>query len=230
MCVAAPQISSSAWVRAVEGVAGPVFEQEVSADLPANMQVLSLLLYLGSGATAASVAYGYAEGIWRRILEEDADWRKGRSSGTHERSNFRRIDAAVRTHEEPEEVRTRWCLSLQPLQTRTRPLPRTPFNHARAAARVEWRYLLAGEQMDKPKGMKRVGIGLRPSVFRQGRRCRRRRLPASQASPTGGVDRGRSRVVKTSPPGCAAIQASSAPSPSTSTGAVSLAVKPNSPW
>ena len=48
---------SSIWARAVNEVTGAVFEQEITADLPANTQFLSPRLYLNTGATAAAVAY-----------------------------------------------------------------------------------------------------------------------------------------------------------------------------
>jgi hypothetical protein len=47
-------------VRAVNEVTGAVFEQEITADLPANTQFLSPRLYLNNGATAAAVAYDCA--------------------------------------------------------------------------------------------------------------------------------------------------------------------------
>jgi hypothetical protein len=41
-------------------VSGVVFEQEITADLPAATQFLSPRLYLNTGATAAVVAYDCA--------------------------------------------------------------------------------------------------------------------------------------------------------------------------
>ncbi len=58
--IAAPPNGSSTWVRAVNEVTGAVFEQEITADLPANAQFLSPRLYLNTGATAAAVAYDCA--------------------------------------------------------------------------------------------------------------------------------------------------------------------------
>jgi hypothetical protein len=58
--IAAPPNGSSVWVRAVNEVTGAVFEQEITADLPANTQFLSPRLYLNTGATAATVAYDCA--------------------------------------------------------------------------------------------------------------------------------------------------------------------------
>ena len=55
--IAAPPNGSLVWVRVVDEVSGAVFEQEITADLPANTQFLSPRLYLNTGATAAAVAY-----------------------------------------------------------------------------------------------------------------------------------------------------------------------------
>ena len=55
--IAAPPNGSSIWVRAVNEVTGAVFEQEITADLPATTQFLSPRLYLNTGATAAAVAF-----------------------------------------------------------------------------------------------------------------------------------------------------------------------------
>ncbi|MBC7284208.1 DUF2793 domain-containing protein [Hoeflea sp.] len=55
--IAAPPNGGSVWVRAVDEVSGAVFEQEVTADLPANTQFLSPRLFMNNGATAAAVAY-----------------------------------------------------------------------------------------------------------------------------------------------------------------------------
>ena len=38
-------------------VSGDVFEQEITAELPANSQFLSRRLFMNIGATAAAVAY-----------------------------------------------------------------------------------------------------------------------------------------------------------------------------
>ncbi|WP_347268342.1 DUF2793 domain-containing protein [Paracoccus sp. (in: a-proteobacteria)] len=58
--IAAPPNGSSVWVRAVNEVTGAVFEQEITADLPAATQFLSPRLYINNGATAAAVAYDCA--------------------------------------------------------------------------------------------------------------------------------------------------------------------------
>ncbi len=55
--IAAPPNGSSVWVRAVDEVSGAVFEQEITADLPATAQFLSPRLFVNNGATAAAVAY-----------------------------------------------------------------------------------------------------------------------------------------------------------------------------
>jgi hypothetical protein len=55
--IAAPPIGSSVWVRVVDEVSGTVFEQEITADLPANTQLLSPQLFMNNRATAAAVAY-----------------------------------------------------------------------------------------------------------------------------------------------------------------------------
>ncbi len=58
--IAAPPNGSSVWVRVVDEVSGAVFEQEITADLPAATQFLSPRLFLNTGATAAAVAYDCA--------------------------------------------------------------------------------------------------------------------------------------------------------------------------
>jgi hypothetical protein len=58
--IAAPPNGSSVWVRVVDEVSGAVFEQEITADLPANTQFLSPRLFMNNGATAAAVAYDCA--------------------------------------------------------------------------------------------------------------------------------------------------------------------------
>ena len=55
--IAAPPNGGSVWVRVVDEVSGAVFEQEITADLPASTQFLSPRLYMNNGATAAAVAY-----------------------------------------------------------------------------------------------------------------------------------------------------------------------------
>lgn len=49
------RVSASRWV--VDEVSGAVFEQEITADLPANTQFLSPRLLVDTGAKAAVVAY-----------------------------------------------------------------------------------------------------------------------------------------------------------------------------
>ncbi len=58
--IAAPPNGSSVWVRVVDEVSGTVFEQETTADLPANTQFLSPRLFLNNGAAASAVAYDCA--------------------------------------------------------------------------------------------------------------------------------------------------------------------------
>ena len=55
--VAAAPNASSVWVRVVNEASGAVFEQEITADLPATPQFLSPRLYMNTGATAAAVAF-----------------------------------------------------------------------------------------------------------------------------------------------------------------------------
>ncbi len=55
--IATPPNGSSVWVRVVDEASGAVFEQEITADLPANTQFLSPRLFMNNGATAAAVAY-----------------------------------------------------------------------------------------------------------------------------------------------------------------------------
>jgi hypothetical protein len=58
--IAAPPNGGSVWVRVVDEVSGAGFEQEITADLPANTQFLSPRLFMNNGATAAAVAYDCA--------------------------------------------------------------------------------------------------------------------------------------------------------------------------
>jgi hypothetical protein len=58
--IGAPPNGSSFWVRVVDDVSGAVFEQEITADLPAATQFRSLRLFMNNGATAAAVAYDCA--------------------------------------------------------------------------------------------------------------------------------------------------------------------------
>jgi hypothetical protein len=53
--IAAPPNGSSVWVCIVDEVSGAVFEQEITADLPAATQFLSPRLFPNTGATAAAV-------------------------------------------------------------------------------------------------------------------------------------------------------------------------------
>lgn len=46
--IAAPPNASSVWVRVVDEVSGAVFEQEITADLPATTQFLSPRLFLNN--------------------------------------------------------------------------------------------------------------------------------------------------------------------------------------
>lgn len=55
--IAAAPNGSSVWVRVVDEVTGAVLEQEITADVPANIQFLSPRLFMNNGATAAAVAY-----------------------------------------------------------------------------------------------------------------------------------------------------------------------------
>lgn len=55
--IAAPPNGSSVWVRVVDEVSGAVFEQEITADLPANTQFLAPRLFMNNCAAAAAVAY-----------------------------------------------------------------------------------------------------------------------------------------------------------------------------
>ena len=57
LTIAAAPNAGSVWVRVVDEVTGAVFEQEVTADLPAAHQVLSPRLFMNNGATAAAVAF-----------------------------------------------------------------------------------------------------------------------------------------------------------------------------
>lgn len=58
--IAALPNGSSVWVRVINEVCGAVFEQVITADLPANTQFLPLRLFMNNGATAAAVAYDCA--------------------------------------------------------------------------------------------------------------------------------------------------------------------------
>lgn len=57
LIIAAPPDGSSVWVRVADEVSGAVFEQEITADLPANTPFLSPRLFMSYGATAAAVSY-----------------------------------------------------------------------------------------------------------------------------------------------------------------------------
>ena len=56
LLIAAQPHGGSVWVRVVDEVSGAVFEQEITADLPANTQFLSPRPFMNNGATAAAVA------------------------------------------------------------------------------------------------------------------------------------------------------------------------------
>jgi hypothetical protein len=60
LTIAAAPNASSAWVRVVDEISGAIFEQEVTADLPAATQFLSPRLFMNNGATAAAVAFDCA--------------------------------------------------------------------------------------------------------------------------------------------------------------------------
>ena len=47
-------------MRVVDEVSGAVFEQEITADLPAANQFLAPRLFMNNGATAAAVAFDCA--------------------------------------------------------------------------------------------------------------------------------------------------------------------------
>jgi hypothetical protein len=55
--IAASPNAGSVWVRVVDEVSGAVFEQEITADLPATNQFLAPRLFMNTGATAAAVAF-----------------------------------------------------------------------------------------------------------------------------------------------------------------------------
>jgi hypothetical protein len=58
--ISASPNAGSVWVRVVDEVSGAVFEQEVTADLPATNQFLAPRLFMNNGATAAAVAFDCA--------------------------------------------------------------------------------------------------------------------------------------------------------------------------
>ena len=58
--IAAPPNGSSVWLRVVDEVSGAVFEQGITADLPASTQFLSPRFFIKNGARAAAVAYGFS--------------------------------------------------------------------------------------------------------------------------------------------------------------------------
>jgi flagellin-like hook-associated protein FlgL len=57
LTIAASPNAGSIWVRVVDEVSGAVFEQEVTADLPAANQFLAPRLFMNNGAAAAAVAF-----------------------------------------------------------------------------------------------------------------------------------------------------------------------------
>jgi hypothetical protein len=60
LTIAAAPNAGSVWVRVVDEVSGAVFEQDVTADLPAANQFLAPRLFMNNGATAAAVAFDCA--------------------------------------------------------------------------------------------------------------------------------------------------------------------------
>lgn len=62
MFIAAPPNGSAVRMRVVDEVTGAVFEQEITADLPANTQFLSPRLLVNNVATAATVTYECSRG------------------------------------------------------------------------------------------------------------------------------------------------------------------------
>jgi hypothetical protein len=60
LTIAAAPNAPSVWVRVVDELSGAVFEQEVTADLPAANQFLAPRLFMNNGATAAAVAFDCA--------------------------------------------------------------------------------------------------------------------------------------------------------------------------
>jgi hypothetical protein len=58
--ISAPPNGSSVWMRVVDEVTGAVFEQKMTADLPAATQFLSPRLFRKTGTTAAAFAYDCA--------------------------------------------------------------------------------------------------------------------------------------------------------------------------
>jgi hypothetical protein len=60
LTIAAAPNTGSVWLRVVDEVSGAVFEQEVTADLPAANLFLAPRLFMNNGATAAAVAFDCA--------------------------------------------------------------------------------------------------------------------------------------------------------------------------
>ncbi len=58
--IGAPPNGTSVSVRVVDDVTGAIFEQEITADLPAATQFFAPRLFLNNGATAAAVAFDCA--------------------------------------------------------------------------------------------------------------------------------------------------------------------------
>ena len=58
--IAAGPNAGSVWVRVVDEVSGAVFEQEITADLPAAAQFLAPRFFMNNGATAAAIAFDCA--------------------------------------------------------------------------------------------------------------------------------------------------------------------------
>ena len=69
LLIATSPNGGSVWIRVVDEVSGVVFEQEITADLPANTQFLSPRLFLNTDASAAAIAYDCA-GVYlkKRLL------------------------------------------------------------------------------------------------------------------------------------------------------------------
>ncbi|MCY1128540.1 hypothetical protein OU426_16890 [Frigidibacter sp. RF13] len=64
--IAAPRTDGSVWVSVVDEVSGPVFEQEITADLAAETQFLSPWFHINIGATVAAVAFDCA-GVYLEV-------------------------------------------------------------------------------------------------------------------------------------------------------------------
>ena len=67
--IAAPPNGGSVWVRVVDEVSGTVFEQEISADLPASTQFLSPRYSRIMGRQLRRSSLTARGSMWRRIIE-----------------------------------------------------------------------------------------------------------------------------------------------------------------